>query len=58
MSDEERLYFTRRAEEELQLAQRGEHPKAVAAHYQLAQLYYDRAFGEGLGDADRDHQPD
>jgi hypothetical protein len=33
-----------RAERELELAQRAEHPKAVAAHYRLSQLYLDRIY--------------
>lgn len=45
MSDEDCLYFVQRAEAEIELAQRAEHPKAVAAHYHLAQSYLDRVYG-------------
>lgn len=45
MSDEDFVYFTARAEAELELAQRAEHPKAVEAHYLLAQSYLDRVYG-------------
>ena len=35
-------YFRRRAEQELDLAQRAEAPGAVLAHYQLAEAYLDK----------------
>lgn len=35
-------YFTRRAEEEVRLAQRATHPAGVAAHYSLSKAYLDR----------------
>lgn len=35
-------YFERRAEEELEAAQRASHPAAVRAHYELADLYLNR----------------
>jgi hypothetical protein len=38
-------YFEERAEEELELAQRATHPKAVKAHYDLAGFYLDRVHG-------------
>ena len=38
-------YFEERAEEELELAQRAVHPKAVKAHYDLAGYYLDRVHG-------------
>lgn len=38
-------YFEERAEEELELAQRASHPKAVKAHYELAGFYLDRVHG-------------
>lgn len=38
-------YFLQRAEAELELAQRATHPRAVAAHFQLAEAYLDRAYG-------------
>lgn len=46
MSDQDRVYFMARAEAELELAQRAEHPKAVEAHYLLAQSYLDRVYGK------------
>lgn len=47
MSDEDSLYFLQRAEAELELARRATHPKAVAAHYHLAESYLDRVYGNG-----------
>ena len=46
MSDQDCVYFKARAEAELDLAQRAEHPKAVEAHYLLAQSYLDRIYGK------------
>ncbi len=46
MSGEDCVYFMARAEAELDLAQRAEHPKAVEAHYLLAQSYLDRLYGD------------
>lgn len=46
MSAEECVYFLRRAEAELELAQRAEHPRAVAAHYRLAEHYLERVHGD------------
>ena len=37
-------YFYVRAEAELELAQRAEHPAAVKAHYELAGYYLDRSY--------------
>ena len=50
MSDTEVDYYIHRAETEIELAQRAEHPKAVAAHYQLAEFYLDRVYGDGPGE--------
>jgi hypothetical protein len=47
VSDEDCVYFIERAEAEIALAQRAEHPNAVAAHYQLAEIYLDRVYGDG-----------
>ena len=44
MLDHDIEYFMFRAEQELELAQRAEHPKVVAAHYRLSQLYLDRIY--------------
>lgn len=46
VSNEDCVYFMARAEAELDLAQRAEHPKAVEAHYLLAQFYLDRVYGD------------
>jgi hypothetical protein len=46
MSREDVIYFQRRAEDEIELAQRASHSKAVQAHYRLASEYLDRIHGE------------
>jgi hypothetical protein len=46
MSQEEREYFERRAEAEIELAQSAEHRRAVQAHYELASAYLDRIHGD------------
>ena len=46
MSKDDCTYFMARAEAELELAQRADHPKAVEAHYLLAQSYLDRVYGD------------
>ncbi len=46
MSREEMDYYERRAEAEIQLAQRAEHARAVQAHYELASAYLDRIHGD------------
>jgi hypothetical protein len=45
MPDKSASYFEERAEEELEMAQRATHPKAVKAHYELAGFYLDRVHG-------------
>lgn len=35
-------YYQRRAEQEIELAQRAQDPAVVAAHYKLAELYLER----------------
>lgn len=40
--DEEVLYLQRRADEELEMAQRSTVPEATAAHYQLVEAYLER----------------
>jgi hypothetical protein len=42
MEDDDTAYFHRRAEIELEHAQRATNPYVVAAHYQLAQAYLER----------------
>ncbi|MEP9400597.1 hypothetical protein [Sphingomonas sp. VNH70] len=39
-------YFVRRAEQQLELAQRAEHEQVVHAHYELANLYLDIAYAD------------
>ena len=55
MSDQDCRYFMQRAEAEIELAQRAEHPKAVAAHYQLAEFYLGRIYGDGSTE-EADHE--
>ena len=45
LSNEDYAYFMDRAELELELAQRAQHPKVVAAHYALAERYLGLVFG-------------
>ena len=46
MSREEMDYYERRAEAEIELAQRARHVRAVQAHYEMASAYLDRIYGE------------
>lgn len=41
-------YFVRRAEQQLELAQQANHEQVVSAHYELANLYLDRAYAPVL----------
>lgn len=43
---DEMSYFMRRAEQQLELAQRAEHEQVVHAHYELANLYLDMAYAD------------
>ena len=43
MIEDDRSYYRRRAEFELELAQAAVSPAAVAAHHKLAEAYLDRA---------------
>ena len=45
MQQEDARYYLRRAEIETERAQSARHPQAVAAHFQLATLYFDRVEG-------------
>jgi hypothetical protein len=47
MSHEDLDYYERRAEQEIELAQRSASSRAVQAHYQLASAYLDRIHGDG-----------
>ena len=42
MSPDDHAYFQRRAEAEIELAQRARHQRVVQAHYELASAYLDR----------------
>jgi hypothetical protein len=53
MSHDERDYYQRRAEAEIELAQRAAHARAVQVHYELASAYLDRIHGEGPVEAPR-----
>ena len=46
MSTDELNYYERRAEAEIELAQRARHRRAVQAHYELASAYLDRIHGD------------
>jgi hypothetical protein len=46
MRETERLYLERRAEDELDRAQRAMHPAAVRAHYELLGFYLNRLYPE------------
>ena len=52
MSDQDRIYFERRAAEEEQLAEATDDPQAAAAHRKLQRAYVERA---SVGD--RPEQP-
>ena len=45
MSEDEKAYFHRRAEEEIAHAQASTDERLVSFHYQLAGLYLDLVFG-------------
>lgn len=47
MSRDDPDYLERRAEAQLELAQSATDPRAVRAHYELANSYLDRLYGEG-----------
>ena len=46
MSQEDLSYYEKRAEAEIELAQKATHIDVVRAHYQLANAYLDRIHGE------------
>lgn len=46
LSRDDMTYFERRAEAEIEAAQRASHSKAVQAHYSLASAYLDRVHGD------------
>jgi hypothetical protein len=47
MADDQ-SYYERRAEIELEMAQRAKHPEAVRAHCGLADLYLERVYGSTI----------
>jgi hypothetical protein len=49
MKEEDRAYFEQRAEAEIELAQKADHPDVVRAHYELAGYYLDRVHGTPPG---------
>lgn len=48
MPDNEKSYFERRAEAELERAQSATAPEAVRVHYQLAEAYLEKIAAGGL----------
>ena len=46
MSDDDREYYCRRAEEEITRAQSAEDARLVSFHYHLAGLYLDKVYGD------------
>lgn len=44
MSSDDRNYFLRRAESELELARAATHDKAARAHFLIAGTYFDRVY--------------
>lgn len=44
--NDDKEYYYRRAESELEMAQRTEVPEAVKAHYTLAGYYLDKVYNE------------
>ena len=50
--EEDKEYFYKRAENELEMAQRTEVPEAVKAHYTLAGYYLDKVYTDEETPAD------
>ena len=48
MSDEDRAYFQQRAEAEIALAQKANHPEAARSHYLLAGYYLDLVHSDAV----------
>jgi len=55
VSEDERNYFYRRAEEEIARAQASEDERLVSFHYHLAGLYLDRVYGRIDSGEDKAH---
>jgi hypothetical protein len=47
MPRDDLTYYEKRAETEIELAQRATHASVVRAHYELATAYLDRIHGDG-----------
>ena len=47
MARDDLNYYEKRAEAEIEMAQRATHASVVRAHYELATAYLDRIYGEG-----------
>lgn len=47
-TDDEKTYFQDRAEAEIELAQKADHPGAVRSHYLLAGYYLDLVHSDGI----------
>lgn len=45
MSRDDAAYFERRAETQIELASKSDDPRAVQAHYALANFYLERIYG-------------
>lgn len=45
-TEDDRDYYNRRAEAEIEAASATENPAACRAHYQMAELYLERAFSD------------
>jgi hypothetical protein len=46
LDDEDRIYYQRRAEAEVEKAREARHPAAVSSHYRLAEAYLEKAGGD------------
>ncbi|MGZ8346066.1 MAG: hypothetical protein ACXWUP_03015 [Allosphingosinicella sp.] len=47
MTGDDVAYFEQRAAEEIEMAQRAADSGAIQSHYELANFYLDRIYGEG-----------
>lgn len=52
--EDDKEYFYKRAENELEMAQRTESPAALKAHYTLAGYYLDKVYSDDVALADND----
>lgn len=58
MSPEDFAYLERRAEVQLDLAQRARSPQVVQAHYEMANAYLERIYGDGAAGTPANDQPE